>query len=120
MQSVPILLILTLVVGLRLAGCVQTTTTNGNAVQPGQIKNLVTFGDSYTDPAAAFSGHSWAAFVAEYGPFNLYCASIRCGYGRVYAYDRVVQRLPSQEQRVPTTLLTVPGLQSRSTNSPPT
>ena len=90
MQSVPILLILTLVVGLRLAGCVQTTTTNGNAVQPGQIKNLVTFGDSYTDPAAAFSGHSWAAFVAEYGPFNLYCASIRCGYGRVYAYDRVV------------------------------
>ncbi|KIM54982.1 carbohydrate esterase family 16 protein [Scleroderma citrinum Foug A] len=72
MQSPPILLILTLVVGLCLAGCVQTTTTDGNAVQPGQIKNLVTFGDSYTDPAAEFGGHSWAAYVAEYGSFNLY------------------------------------------------
>ena len=120
MQSPPILLILTLVVGLCLAGCVQTTTTDGNAVQPGQIKNLVTFGDSYTDPAAEFGGHSWAAYVAEYESFNLYCASSRCAYGRVYAYDRVVQRLQNQVQHVPTALLTVPFLQSRSTNSPPT
>jgi len=119
MQSAPILLILALVVGLPLAGCVQTAATDGNAVQPGQIKNLVTFGDSYTDPAAAFSGHSWAAYVAQYGPFNLYCASIHCAYGRVYAYDRFLQRLQSQVQRVPTTLLIVPVLQSWSTNSPP-
>ncbi|KIM54980.1 carbohydrate esterase family 16 protein [Scleroderma citrinum Foug A] len=70
MQSPPILLILTLVVGSGLAGCVQTTTTDGRAVQSGQIKNLVTFGDSYTDPT--FSGYSWETYVAGYGPFNLY------------------------------------------------
>ena len=81
MQSPPILLILTLVVGSGLAGCVQTTTTDGRAVQSGQIKNLVTFGDSYTDPT--FSGYSWETYVAGYGPFNLYCASIRFVYGRV-------------------------------------
>jgi len=117
MQSAPILLILTLVVGLGLAECVQTTTTDGSAVQPGQIKNLVTFGDSFTD--SAFSGYSWARYVAGYGPFNLYCASIRCAYGRVYTYDRVLQRLQNQVQRAPITLLTVPFLHSRSTNSPP-
>jgi hypothetical protein len=48
-------------------------------VAPGQIKNLVTFGDSYTDSSyypAADGGYQWPTWVAEYGPFNLYGESL--------------------------------------------
>ncbi|KIJ64027.1 carbohydrate esterase family 16 protein [Hydnomerulius pinastri MD-312] len=44
-------------------------------VAPGQIKNFVTFGDSYTDSSyypAADGGYAWPTYAAEYGPFNLY------------------------------------------------
>jgi len=44
-------------------------------VTPGQIKNLVTFGDSYSDSSyypAADGGYAWPTWVSEYGPFNLY------------------------------------------------
>ncbi|KDQ55498.1 carbohydrate esterase family 16 protein [Jaapia argillacea MUCL 33604] len=42
-------------------------------VQPGQIQNLVTFGDSYTDAGApADGGVAWPTYAAGYGPFNLY------------------------------------------------
>ncbi|KAL4063415.1 carbohydrate esterase family 16 protein [Scleroderma yunnanense] len=69
MQSSSILK-LTLTVGLGIVQCVQAATAGGSSVQPGQIKNLVTFGDSYTDPA--YAGFAWPLYVAEYGPFNLY------------------------------------------------
>ncbi|RPD58829.1 GDSL lipase/acylhydrolase [Lentinus tigrinus ALCF2SS1-7] len=40
---------------------------------PGQIKNLVTFGDSYTDvDAHADGGIMWPVFAAEDGNFNLF------------------------------------------------
>lgn len=44
-------------------------------VAPGQIKNFVTFGDSYTDTSyypTADGGYQWPTWAAEYGPFNLY------------------------------------------------
>ncbi|KDQ55497.1 carbohydrate esterase family 16 protein [Jaapia argillacea MUCL 33604] len=42
-------------------------------VQPGQIQNLVTFGDSYTDVVnIADGGYAWPTYAAGYGPFNLY------------------------------------------------
>ncbi|EPQ56330.1 hypothetical protein GLOTRDRAFT_74924 [Gloeophyllum trabeum ATCC 11539] len=41
--------------------------------QPGQIKNLVTFGDSYTDVGnPADGGAAWPAYAASYAPFALY------------------------------------------------
>lgn len=40
---------------------------------PGQIKNLVTFGDSYTDVGnPADGGQAWPIYAAEYGHLNLY------------------------------------------------
>ncbi|KAH7928796.1 carbohydrate esterase family 16 protein [Leucogyrophana mollusca] len=46
----------------------------GKGVAPGQIKNFVTFGDSYTDVGypAADGGYAWPTYAAGYGPFNLY------------------------------------------------
>ena len=44
-------------------------------VAPGQIKNFVTFGDSYTDTSyypTADGGYQWPTWAAEYGPFGLY------------------------------------------------
>ncbi|EGN96374.1 carbohydrate esterase family 16 protein [Serpula lacrymans var. lacrymans S7.3] len=43
-------------------------------VLPGQIKNFVTFGDSYTDIAypAADGGQAWPVYAAGYGNFTLY------------------------------------------------
>ena len=44
-------------------------------VAPGQIKNLVTFGDSYTDSSyypSADGGYQWPTWAAQYGSFNLY------------------------------------------------
>jgi len=41
--------------------------------KPGQIKNLVTFGDSYTDVVNTGDlGVSWPTYAAGYGPFNLH------------------------------------------------
>ncbi|TDL28575.1 carbohydrate esterase family 16 protein [Rickenella mellea] len=40
---------------------------------PGQIKNLVTFGDSYTDVGSpADGGTAWPIYAAGYGPFKLF------------------------------------------------
>jgi phospholipase/lecithinase/hemolysin len=42
-------------------------------VQHGQIKNLVTFGDSYTDVGnPADGGNAWPVYAAMYGNFSLY------------------------------------------------
>jgi len=44
-------------------------------VAPGQIKNFVTFGDSYTDVThypSASGGYQWPTWAAWYGPFGLY------------------------------------------------
>ncbi|KAI0770406.1 GDSL lipase/esterase [Fomes fomentarius] len=42
-------------------------------IRPGQIKNLVTFGDSYTDvDGHADGGIMWPVFAAEDGNFNLF------------------------------------------------
>ncbi|KII92683.1 carbohydrate esterase family 16 protein [Plicaturopsis crispa FD-325 SS-3] len=43
-------------------------------VQPSQIKNLVTFGDSYTDVTGkpADYGTPWPIYAADYGNFSLY------------------------------------------------
>ena len=41
--------------------------------RPGQIKNLVTFGDSYTDVGSpADGGTAWPTYAAEYGHFDLF------------------------------------------------
>ncbi|KAF8839794.1 carbohydrate esterase family 16 protein [Paxillus ammoniavirescens] len=43
-------------------------------VASGQIKNFVTFGDSYTDSSyypSADGGYAWPTYAAGYGPFNL-------------------------------------------------
>ncbi|KAG2130906.1 carbohydrate esterase family 16 protein [Suillus clintonianus] len=44
-------------------------------VTPGQIKNFVTFGDSYTDSSyypTADGGYAWPTWAAMYGDLNLY------------------------------------------------
>ncbi|KAG1838391.1 carbohydrate esterase family 16 protein [Suillus subalutaceus] len=44
-------------------------------VAPGQIKNFVTFGDSYTDSSyypTADGGYAWPTWAAMYGDLNLY------------------------------------------------
>jgi len=42
-------------------------------LQPGQIKNLVPFGDSYTDVGSpSDGGTAWPVYVSRYGGFNLY------------------------------------------------
>jgi len=44
-------------------------------VAPGQIKNLVTFGDSYSDSSiypAADGGYAWPTWVVDYAHINLY------------------------------------------------
>jgi len=48
-------------------------------VAPGQIKNFVTFGDSYTDASyypSADGGYQWPTWAAWYGPFDLYGESV--------------------------------------------
>ena len=40
---------------------------------PGQIKNLVTFGDSYTDVVSTGdNGTAWPIYAADYGKFSLF------------------------------------------------
>lgn len=63
--------------GLKLASALLAFATPSLAVgiAPGQIKNFVTFGDSYTDSSyypAADGGYAWPTWAAGYGPFNLY------------------------------------------------
>ncbi|KAH9922175.1 uncharacterized protein B0H18DRAFT_1018378 [Fomitopsis serialis] len=48
-------------------------TSNGQGPYPGQIKNLVTFGDSYSDVyVPGDNGTSWPTYAAMYGNFTLY------------------------------------------------
>ena len=44
----------------------------GTGPRPYQIKNLVTFGDSYTDTGYAPGGVAWPDYAAGYGNFSLY------------------------------------------------
>lgn len=45
----------------------------GKGVSPGQIKNLVTFGDSYTDTVAISNGGTqWPVYAAGYAHVNLF------------------------------------------------
>ncbi|KZT69466.1 carbohydrate esterase family 16 protein [Daedalea quercina L-15889] len=48
-------------------------TSNGQGPYPGQIKNLVTFGDSYSDVnTPGDNGTAWPVYAAMYGNFTLY------------------------------------------------
>ncbi|KAG1765727.1 carbohydrate esterase family 16 protein [Suillus placidus] len=63
--------------GMTLAFALLTLTTPSWAagVAPGQIKNFVTFGDSYTDSSyypSADGGYAWPTWAAMYGNLNLY------------------------------------------------
>lgn len=63
--------------GLKLGSALLALTTSSWAVgvAPGQIKNFVTFGDSYTDSSyypSADGGYAWPTWAAMYGDFNLY------------------------------------------------
>ncbi|KAH7909673.1 carbohydrate esterase family 16 protein [Hygrophoropsis aurantiaca] len=62
--------------GLQLASALLAfaAPTLAKGVAPGQIKNFVTFGDSYTDISypAADGGYAWPTYAAGYGPFDLY------------------------------------------------
>lgn len=52
-----------------------TTPSWATGVAPGQIKNFVTFGDSYTDSSyypTADGGYAWPTWAAMYGDLNLY------------------------------------------------
>ncbi|KIJ69630.1 carbohydrate esterase family 16 protein [Hydnomerulius pinastri MD-312] len=55
-----------------LLGAAPSALSKG--VFPGQIKNFVTFGDSYTDIyyPASDGGVAWPIYASGYGPFNLY------------------------------------------------
>ncbi|KAF9233570.1 carbohydrate esterase family 16 protein [Melanogaster broomeanus] len=62
--------------GLKLTSALLALVTPSIAigVTPGQIKNFVTFGDSYTDSSyypTADGGYAWPTYAAGYGPFNL-------------------------------------------------
>ncbi|KAI6044598.1 carbohydrate esterase family 16 protein [Pisolithus marmoratus] len=75
MKSVSTLLKSTFTCGVGLAQCGWAAPPSNGGIQAGQIKNLVTFGDSYTDSSYYPSydgGYSWPTYVAGYGPFNLY------------------------------------------------
>ncbi|EED83545.1 predicted protein [Postia placenta Mad-698-R] len=66
--SMAVLEFLTTLVVLAAA---QLAATQGP--QPGQIKNLVTFGDSYTDVyQTGDGGTAWPVYAAMYGNFSLY------------------------------------------------
>jgi len=48
-------------------------SSNAEGPYPGQIKNLVTFGDSYTDVGdPGDNGTAWPVYAAMYGDFTLY------------------------------------------------
>ncbi|KAI0729700.1 GDSL lipase/esterase [Fomitopsis betulina] len=49
-------------------------TSNGQGPDPGQIKTIVTFGDSYTDRYghAGDNGTAWPVYVADYANLTLY------------------------------------------------
>ncbi|KAF9465451.1 GDSL lipase/acylhydrolase [Collybia nuda] len=56
-----------------LAISVSTITTNAAGVRPGQIKNLVTFGDSYTDVVnVGDGGVAWPVYAARYAHLDLF------------------------------------------------
>jgi len=62
-------------VKLVFALLVLTTLSWAAGVAPGQIKNFVTFGDSYTDSSyypSADGGYAWPTWAAMYGDLNLY------------------------------------------------
>ncbi|KAI6135858.1 carbohydrate esterase family 16 protein [Pisolithus thermaeus] len=82
MERVYALLKLTLTFGISLVQRGWAAPQSNGAIKAGQMKNLVTFGDSYTDTSFYPSddgGYSWPTYVAGYGPFNLY------GFARVGA-----------------------------------
>ncbi|KAG2754216.1 carbohydrate esterase family 16 protein [Suillus brevipes Sb2] len=63
------------VVKLAFALLALTTPSWAAGVAPGQIKNFVTFGDSYTDSSyypTADGGYAWPTWAAMYGGLNLY------------------------------------------------
>lgn len=63
------------VVKLAFALLALTTSSWATGVAPGQIKNFVTFGDSYTDSSyypTADGGYAWPTWAAMYGGLNLY------------------------------------------------
>lgn len=50
-----------------------SSTCVATGVRPGQIKNLVTFGDSYTDVVATGdAGVAWPIYAADYGHLKLF------------------------------------------------
>ncbi|EJD06124.1 GDSL lipase/acylhydrolase [Fomitiporia mediterranea MF3/22] len=56
-----------------LVSSVKAAATLKTSPRPNQFKNLVTFGDSYTDVGSpADNGSAWPTYAAAYGPFNLF------------------------------------------------
>lgn len=75
MKRVYTLLKLTLTFGISLVQRRWAASESNGGIQAGQMQNLVTFGDSFTDTSFYPSddgGYSWPTYVAGYGPFNLY------------------------------------------------
>ncbi|KAH8117616.1 GDSL lipase/acylhydrolase [Phellopilus nigrolimitatus] len=67
----PSILRLLLILGL-LCGCTEAAVSDLGP-KPNQFKNLVTFGDSYTDIASpGDAGVAWPVYAAEYGDFGLF------------------------------------------------
>lgn len=99
------------------------TTFGASPIQPGQIKNLVTFGDSYTDLSyrlPADGGRRWPLWVAGYGPFNLHGIPQLLVSILISTSDSLAQALPRLAQLVPIISLIVPSPQSWSTSFPTT
>lgn len=56
-----------------IALCLFITVSNAQGIQPGQIKNLVTFGDSYTDVGSpADGGIAWPVYAANDARVSLF------------------------------------------------
>lgn len=62
---------------LALSLSLVTTLAHGAGLPTGSIKNLITFGDSYTDIVnTGDHGTAWPVYAADYGKFNLHSYAI--------------------------------------------
>jgi len=107
---VPLALLTALILCLACA-----RTSNGQGPDPGQIKNLVTFGDSYTDVRyghAGDNGTAWPVYVADYANLTLYpfaIAGATCSNNLTYRpFSSVMEgQIPSYIQEVQNGFLNV-------------
>lgn len=82
------------------------TLTTAVGLVPGSIKNLVTFGDSYTDIInTGDNGTAWPVYAAGYGHFNLHSFAISGATCDQRLTPRVISRMSFRTSFQPSSTL---------------